>query len=69
MKNFIAGIFVGFCILAMFYFLFDGMASVQEEREIAALTECDRQLAHCGTGQHCVVKGRQLLTITAKGAR
>lgn len=68
MKNFIAGILIFALGVVASWAFFSATASVQEEREIAAQTECDRQLAHCGTGQHCIVKGRQLLTITAKGA-
>lgn len=68
MKEFIAGIFVGFMILAVFYFLFDSM-SLEEERREAAASQCDQEIARCTTGQHCKVMGRDLLTITARGAR
>ena len=64
MRNFIAGIFVGFCILAMFYFLFDGMAKTQEIREASVV---EQQLARCGTGQHCKIGNKQMLVITSGG--
>jgi hypothetical protein len=64
MNTIYALIIFGMGILAS-WFLFDGMANQQMERETASI---ERQLAKCHTGSHCKVAGIEFLTITAKGA-
>jgi hypothetical protein len=59
---FVLGVIVSWAFLS-------ATAEVQERRELAAASQCDRELASCTTGQHCQVKGRDLLTITSRGAR
>ena len=71
MRNFIAGLFVGFAILAMFYFLFDGISLEQERREIAA-TQCDRALEkieQAKVGKHIRVNGVGLLKTSHHAGR
>lgn len=41
MKEFIAGIFVGFCVLAFVFFAMGGMAQVQEDREQSLAAKID----------------------------
>jgi hypothetical protein len=64
-KNFFYGFLCGLMILTMVYVLFDGAAHMQELRE----SKCEKEIASCTTGQHCRVMGRDLLTITARGAK
>lgn len=66
MKNILYFLAVlGMGVLAS-WFLFDGMARVQEKRESASIKQ---QLDRCYTGSHCKVAGIEFLTITAKGKR
>ena len=65
MKNFLYGCLVGAMVIFIVYTLFDGAAHMQELRE----SKCEKEIASCTTGQHCRVMGRDLLTITARGAK
>jgi hypothetical protein len=64
MRNFIAGIFVGFMILAMFFFLFEGMATVQEQREHAALSY---KIDNTKVGKTIQARGTGLFVTSKKG--
>ena len=59
---FLMGVIAGYIVL-------DGAAKTQAIREAKEASRCEQEIASCHTGAHCRVMGRDLVTITAKGAR
>ena len=63
MKQFIAGIFVGFMILAIVFFLLDGMSNVQEERE----TYLAEKIDSAKVGKTIQLRGKGFFVTSSKG--
>lgn len=68
MKDILAFLLIFALGIVVSWALFTATAEVQERREITQ-SQCDRELSRCTTGAHCRVQGRDLLTITARGAK
>lgn len=65
MKNLMSALVIFAMGVLVAWAFFSATAEVQAVRE----SECDQQLAACTTGQHCIVKGHEIVTITSRGAK
>ena len=63
MKTFIAGIFVGFMILAIIFFCFEGAARVQEDRE----TYLAEKIDGAPVGKTIQLRGKGFFVTSATG--